>query len=174
MDYHSQEGATVPRLTYSTAKVLLEKSPLHAWYQHPLLGNNRRIATKAMDTGSVCHDLMLGGGQEIIILPFNDYRKKEAQAAKQTAYDNDCIPMLEKDYQECKKITDSATEQLKDLLPEFFTPHENEYPIIWTAENEVECQSKWDWLQLETGLQIDLKFTNDASPDKCIKNIINL
>ena len=173
-DYHSQEGAKTPRLTYSIAKILLNKSPLHAWHRHPLLGNTSMKPTKAMDIGSIGHDLLLGGGDPIDVLDYDSFRTKLAQEEKAQSYASGHIPVLRKDYEKIEFIVGKVNEQLLIYCPEFFTSHENEFPVIWKAENGVECQSKYDWISSKTGLMIDLKFTTDSSPDKCVKKIIDM
>ena len=172
--YHSQKDAKTPRLTYSIAKILLAKSPLHAWYRHPLLGGQSIKPSKAMDIGSIGHDMLLGGGDPIDILEFDSFRKKEAQEAKALSYSSGHIPILRKDYDQLEHVVSKVKEQLLVHAPEFFDDHLSEHPVIWTAENGIECQSKYDWVSPTTGLMIDLKFTTDASPDKCTKKIIDM
>ena len=174
LDYHSQEGTKTPRLTYSIAKLLLAKSPLHAWYNHPLLGGHKLTPSKTMDLGSIGHDLLLGGGDPIDILDFDSYRKKEAQELKKDSYEAGHIPVLRKDYEKLEVTVSKVKEQLSLYLPEFFHEHISEHPVIWEADNGVECQSKYDWVSLDSGLMIDLKFTTDASPEKCTRKIIDM
>jgi len=173
-NYHSQTDAKTPRLTYSIAKILLAKSPMHAWYNHPLLGGHSITPTKAMDIGSIGHDILLGGGDPIDVLEFDSFRKKDAQTAKAESYAAGHIPILRKDYEKIELVTEKVKEQLKIYCPEFFEPHLSEHPVIWKAENGTECQSKYDWVQPETGLMMDLKFTTDSSPEKCTRKIIDM
>lgn len=173
-DYHDQKDAKTPRLSYSIAKILLAKSPLHAWDAHPLFGNNGITPTKAMDTGSIGHDLLLGGGDPLDILDYDSFRTKDAKADRENSYALGHIPILKKDYEKIELVVEKVKEQLHVYFPEFFEAHESEFPVIWKAENGIECQSKFDWVKLTTGLMIDLKFTKDASTEKCKSQIINM
>src|SRR6188474_2551048 len=50
------------RLSPSIAKVLLARSPLHAWDEHRLGGGAERESSDTMDVGKVCEKLLLGTG----------------------------------------------------------------------------------------------------------------
>lgn len=171
-EYHAQKGAKTPRLTYSIAKELILKSPLHAYHIHPLLGGAEKQATRAMDMGSVVHDLILGGGSEVAVLDFDSYRTKAAQEARDAATADGLIPMLQKDHEKAMQIAGKISAQLPS---DFHTvEHTTEEPVIWTADNGVECQSRFDWVSFETGLMYDLKLTTDASPDGFTRKIISM
>jgi hypothetical protein len=66
------------------AKVLLERSPLHAWHAHPKLNPDYQHddATK-FDIGNIAHKMLLGRGKEIVVLEdFDDWRTKAAKEAR--------------------------------------------------------------------------------------------
>lgn len=171
--YHSQRGEETPLLTYSAVKTLVTKSPYHAYLNHPLLGGESRKATKAMDRGSIIHGLLLGSGQEIHVIYAENYRTKLAQEEKKEAYEAGKIPILVKDMTEITEAMKTITEQITDLSPYFFEPHESELTVKYELDNGVKCQSRIDWIQPETGRIIDLKTTADGSPEKIDKSIIN-
>lgn len=172
-DYHAQTGSDVPLFSYSTAKTLLHKSPRHAYLQHPLLGGEKRAPTKAMDKGSIIHGLILGKGPEVVVIIADSFRTNAAKAERDAAYAEDKIPILEKDMDIINEAVENATAEIKILAPYFFEPHESELSVRWEMDNGVKCQSRFDWIQPETGKIIDLKSANDANPQKLDKKILD-
>jgi hypothetical protein len=173
--YHSQEGQKKPLFSYSTGRTILDKSPWHAYLNHPLLGNQKTFkATKAMDTGNLIHKLLLGEGAEIVKIDFDDYRKKEARELKDQAYLDKKIPVLTKEYDRIFRAIGIISDQIKSVCPEFFTPHESELSARWTMNNGVDVQNRWDWISPEIATQIDLKTTTDASPGKVERKIVDM
>src|SRR5215472_13975214 len=52
-----------PSLTQSLCKILLERSPLHAWYAHPRLNPDYAPDDDTkFDIGNLAHTLLLGKG----------------------------------------------------------------------------------------------------------------
>ena len=172
--YHSQRGEETPLLTYSAVKTMVQKSPYHAYLNHPLLGAGEHKSTKAMDKGSIIHGLLLGSGQEVAVLDFDSYRTKAAQEEKVASYEAGKIPILSKDYKEIEDALITIRNQIMELAPYFFdTDAERELSIKYSLDNGVKCQSRLDWIQPETGRIIDLKTCADSSPDKLEKAILN-
>ena len=172
-DYHSQAGEKTPLFSYSVAKVLLEKSPQHAYLQHPLLGNEPRKPTAAMDKGSIIHGLLLGGGPEIEIIQADNFRTKAAQELKAMAYEENKIPILQKDMDTIDEAVENIKEQILELTPYFFDDHESELSIRWEMDNGVKTQTRIDWIRLATGKIIDLKSCSDANPKVLDRKIID-
>ncbi len=172
-DYHSQTGEKTPLFGYSTAKVLLEKSAYHAYLQHPLLGNEPRKPTTAMDKGSIIHGLLLGSGQEIEIIQADNFRTKVAQTAKAEAYEAGKIPILQKEMDNINVAVACIKAHIQILAPYFFDDHQSELSVRWEMDNGVKTQSRFDWIQPETGKIIDLKSCSDANPKVLDRKIID-
>ena len=172
-DYHSQSGEETPLFSYSTAKVLNEKSAYHAYLQHPLLGNEPRKQTAAMDKGSIIHGLLLGSGPEIVELQYDNFRTKAAQEQKAAAYEAGQIPILKKDMDSILDGVRIIKTQIKELAPYFFDKHESELSIKWIMDNGVKTQSRFDWVKPETGKIIDLKSCSDANPKVLDRKILD-
>jgi hypothetical protein len=113
-DYHN-DPCPMPSLSQSLAKILLDRSPLHAWHNHPRLNPafERDEATK-FDVGNVAHKLLLGRGKGIIILPFGDWRTGAAKAGREQAIAGGKIAVLEPQYERAHDMVDAAREQLKE------------------------------------------------------------
>jgi hypothetical protein len=68
------------------AKILLDRSPLHAWHAHPRLNPDyRHDDDTKFDVGNIAHKLMLGRGKDIVVLEFDDWRTKAAKDAREAA-----------------------------------------------------------------------------------------
>src|SRR6478736_1784528 len=93
--YHA-DPAPIPSLSSSCAKTLVQKSPMHAYAEHPRLGAAHREDTDEMDFGSLAHRLLLGKGAEIAELSSDSWRGKEAAAFWDKAKAEKKIPVLSK------------------------------------------------------------------------------
>jgi hypothetical protein len=83
-DYFADPCPT-PSLTQSLIKILIERSPEHAWTASPRLNPQFEYDDDTkFDIGNVAHRLVLGRGKEIEVVDFPDWRKKEAQEARET------------------------------------------------------------------------------------------
>lgn len=99
-DYHSDpvEGGS---LSSSGAKTIL-KSPAHYIWERA-----NRVEKTAYDVGHAVHSAVLGVGAEIVQLDFPDWRTKAAQTAKEDVYAQGKTPLLAKDYEPIKAMSES-------------------------------------------------------------------
>ena len=74
-DYHADklpDWCTGPSLSNSMAKILLDKSPAHAYAAHPRLGGAGRVlpasTLQTFDAGKLAHKLLLGRGAEVVVI----------------------------------------------------------------------------------------------------------
>ena len=156
-DYHAQTGSETPLFSYSTAKTIINKTAYHAWLNHPLLDNQPQKPTDAMNMGTLIHNKLLGIGGEFVVIKADNYKTKVAQNAKKEAYEAGLVPVLEKEIGDIDGAMERVTNQIKELAPYFFEPHETELSVRWEMDNGVKCQSRWDWIQPESGRVIDVK-----------------
>ena len=79
-DYYADPAPT-PSLTQSLAKIIIERSPLHAWHAHPRLNPDfERDDPTKYDVGNIAHALMLGRGKDLVVLEtFDDWRTNDAK-----------------------------------------------------------------------------------------------
>ena len=97
-DYHA-DPCPEASLSQSIAKILIDKSPKHAWIAHPRLNPNfEPDDDKKFDLGNVTHSLILGRGKDFQILPFDDYRTKAAQQARDAALDEGKVAILHEQF----------------------------------------------------------------------------
>lgn len=92
-DYFA-EPCPAAALSSSGVTTLLYRSPLHFWHAHPALGGGAKARdTAATYRGSLVHRLALGKGDDFRILPFDDYRTKEARDARDACIAEGVIPV---------------------------------------------------------------------------------
>jgi hypothetical protein len=136
-----------PSLTQSAVKTLIEHSPLHAWTENKRLNPHYepKDDTK-FDLGNVAHSIILGRGKDIEVVDFADWRKKEAQAAREAAADAGKIAVLVHQWVQANDMVRSAWEQLaKHQDKDAFTNGAAEVMIAW-QEDGVWFRSLIDWL----------------------------
>lgn len=112
--YRNDPGST-PALSQSIAKILLAKSPAHAWLAHPRLNPNYAPdnATK-YDVGNIVHKIMLGRGRDLVQLPHDDWRTKEARAARDEALASNRLAVLARDMETADAMVSAAWRQLEE------------------------------------------------------------
>lgn len=149
-DYHADCVGPAPSLSSSIAKLLVSRSPLHAWFNHPMLNAAKAAEvekpTKAMDIGTATHKLILGEGKAIQIIEAADYRTKDAQAARDDARAAGRVPILKADYASVKELTEAAKQQIACTeLAGVFDAGTPEATLVW-MEGPSWCRARVDWL----------------------------
>lgn len=161
-----------PSLSTGTADALIQRSPLHAWAEHPRLGGRRGASSKEADTGSAAHALIFGGaevkyvekvtmrggpnkGQEVVP---KDWTTKDAQEARDAIREAGAIPMLPCDREVIEGIKDAAQKALRTLAG---TNIMHEVTMLYQLEG-VWCRSRADYL--DDLYDIDLKTVDNADP----------
>lgn len=172
--YHADPCET-PSLSQSMARTLLTSSPLHAYRAHPKMGGIGRKATKSMDNGTVIHDLLLNGGtlEGIVVLDFDSYRTKDAQATRDSVTENGQTPILRKDFDGLSWAAAKFRERLDGLG--ITLDGQKEGVAFWEERSRdgivVKCRARMDdW---NSGLLAitDLKTTVCAHPDAISKTV---
>lgn len=166
-EYHA-DCCPEPSLSKSVAKLLIDRSPRHAWWAHPRLNPDFERKTKAQfDIGSAAHALVLGDEQKFAIIDADSYRTKAAQEARDAAYASDRIPLLPDQY-ECVLAMERAFRAQIDAHQEArdaFTNGKPEQVLIW-REGDVWCRARLDWLPSAGRIFDDYKTTAAAAhPD---------
>lgn len=156
-----------PSLNPSTAKTLLSRSPLHAHYEHPRLGGGSRFReSKALDTGTVIHSLVLGkgatgGGQEYEAVDADDWRTKWAKEERDRIRAAGRIPILVKHLDGCAEVA----RRLDDVIP---AAAQREATAVWESAigftcGPVLCRRRIDAYLADDALVLDLKTCEDAA-----------
>jgi hypothetical protein len=171
-DYHA-DLAPVPSLTQSIAKILLDRSPLHAWHAHPRLNPNyRHDDDTKFDVGNVTHKMLLGRGKDIEVLDFNDWRTNAAKERRDEAIASGKIAVLGKTMAKADRMVRAAREQLEPFgLAEF--DGDSEVVIAW-EENGIWARSMIDRLATSRKLVLDYKTTDmSCAPEGMARMMIS-
>lgn len=138
-----------PSLTQSIAKVLLDRSPAHAWLKHPRLGgkpDGDEGYDKAQAIGTAAHKLMLGRGKEVLILEYDNFRTKSAQADREKAVEEGYSPILARHHNIAKTMVTAARAQLDAAgLVDPFRVGGGEVAVIAEVDG-LWCRSLIDWM----------------------------
>jgi hypothetical protein len=185
--YHDDPAAEAS-LSSSIIKTLLFRSPLHAWWSHPLLNPDfEPKETARFDLGGAAHDAFLQGGDSIIEVnpqdfpgarggipegwtnkPIREERDRIRSLGKLPILTENCThirAMIEVAHRAIGHCTDLSGITLKDGKPE--------QTLIW-EEHGVWCRARADWLHNDHVLMLDYKTTDNAEPNSWQRIMTNL
>jgi hypothetical protein len=173
-----QRAKETPALSCSIAQVLLEESPLHAWTIHRLLGGRPRPTSDSQRAGQLIHKLLLSGGDGVEVIEFDDFKKKDAQAARDLAISKRLTPVVRPKYDEAIEVVARIRDQIAELANEpdlrqlaewdegKFERREEWYES--GRGGRVLCHGGLDWISPDETLVVDVKTTpGNAHPDIC-------
>lgn len=134
-EYHA-DPCPAPSLSNSILQTLLRDSPFHAWFCHPKLNPNRPDSggSRLMARGTVVHKLALDAGSEVVVLEYADYRKKDAQAARDEALAQGRTPILRDDYDRATALAKPLRERLEAYLGAPINDCLREQVLIWEED----------------------------------------
>lgn len=161
----------VPRLSPSTAKILLRRSPLHAWTAHRLGGGERDEPTDAMRRGNVLDRMLLGVGPELVVVEAKDWRTKAAQEARDAAELAGKLPVLVGKLGDYNDVVDAWRSQLADRG--ITLVGKSQVKLDWTSDG-VPCRGILDHLILDedSATIYDVKTCDDASDAAITRSIV--
>ncbi|HEY6174415.1 MAG TPA: PD-(D/E)XK nuclease-like domain-containing protein [Kofleriaceae bacterium] len=170
-DYHAR-----PAFSSSLAKILLDRSPLHARQARG------KLPTKQMDRGTAGHTFLLGKGKRIAPVPFDTYHTKAAKQTRDNYRAAGIVPLLHADYSAAENLAEELHHRLKEEhLKDPRVPAEldgiSEQAMEWHEESDsgpVLCKGLMDHVWLARGLILDLKIVEDASPASIERSAENL
>jgi hypothetical protein len=154
-----------PSLTQSIAKILLERSPLHAWHAHPRLNPDyRHDDDTKFDVGNIAHALLIGRGKDLVVLDFDDWRTKAAKEAREAAAADGKLAVLGKKFAIARAMADAAHEGLNLVgCGDAFKPENGngEIVVAW-QEGPLWFRTMIDWAFTDHRLNYDLKTTGSS------------
>jgi hypothetical protein len=161
-----------PSLSQSIAKTLLEKSPLHAWQEHPRLGGVRRAPTAAMKEGSLLDALLLSNGADVVVIDAKDFRTNAAKEERDAAIADGKLPVVRSAYDEAMVAVTKIRARLADQG--ITLNGTSQLAIEWTEETihgPVLCRGKLDHVADAT--IYDLKKSRTAKPESCSRHVFD-
>lgn len=184
-DYHADLVDPIS-LNSTVAKKLIAFSAAHAHAEHPKLGRMEDgeeeggdpKSTKSKERGTLIHRLVIGRGNEIEVLPFENFRKDIAKAQRDIAKLKGKISTLPHLLEEAQQAATSARHQLDAMgYHSAYRDGMKEVVIVW-KEEDVWCRAMIDELLIDenskTAIIRDLKTTKCSHPKACTKQIENM
>lgn len=165
----------VPSLTQSVAKILLDRSPRHAWLAHPRLNPNyQHTEDTKFNIGNAAHSLLIGRGKDLVVIDADDWRTKDAKAARDDAHTAGKVAILAHQHETATAMVLSARGQLA-AIPECagaFLEGKGEAVVTW-EEGGLWFRTMIDWLCDPTRI-FDLKTTGEsAAPHEVAARMAN-
>jgi hypothetical protein len=163
-DYHA-DCCPAPSLSQSIAKVLLDRSPKHAWTRHPRLNPHYRADDDTKyDIGNIAHRILLGRGKDLRPVIADDWRTKSAREQREAAAAEGMLGVLEKDLVRAGEMAVAAGRQISEAgfgADWKDRSGDGEVVISW-RENDIWFRAMIDWLGKDRRRVWDYK-TSSAS-----------
>ena len=169
-EYHA-DPAPQPSLSSTLARLILDRSPLHAWTAHPRLNPAwEPTERKTFDIGRAAHRAVLGRGGDYVAYP-GEYlasngaaSTKEAKAWAEEQRAEGRTPLKADEMDQIGTMAEAVQRQLAAMGIRF-TPERSE--VVALAEIDgIWCRAMIDQAPADPRLPLyDLKTTTDASPD---------
>ena len=169
-EYHA-DCCDEPSLSSSIANILLTSTPKHARAAHPRLNPAaKNVSTKAMDLGSVTHELLLGRGSGFECLPFDDYRSPPARHWRDNVIARGKIPIKSEELDVGFRMASSVRSILVEIpgIARALIDGNAEPVAIWRDKLGPICRTMIDWLDLEGGIIWELKTTRTGIGDRSL------
>jgi hypothetical protein len=118
-----------------------------------------------MDMGTMFHALLLGKGKQIAVINVDDWRTNAAKALRDTALDENKIPVKTAEYDEVMLAVESVRAGLREQHGIVLNGR-SELSAFWqesTPYGIVECRGQMDHAWTDEGRIIDIKKCVDAS-----------
>lgn len=158
-DYVADALCEVPTLSASTAQILWDKSPLHAWLAHPRLGGAANPSGRAAETGTAAHEILLEGGESRIAIcdatylsgprkgePVTDWTAAGAKTFAAEARAAGKIPMLAHERDAVLAMVNAARSFIAETeLAGILDRGVAESTLVWN-EGGALCRCRPDWL----------------------------
>lgn len=171
-EYHA-DPCERPSLSSSVAKILLEKTPRHAWTAHPRLNPNFSPKQESkFDLGSAVHELMLGKGPGYTVIEAANYNGKDAQQARQKARESGTVPLLADQFRQAVGIAKEALDALAGM-DVHLQDYRNEGVLIW-EDHGMFCRAMLDSIGAGIHQIWDIKTTSAGLSEFAIaRHIVN-
>jgi hypothetical protein len=174
--YHA-DPAPAPSLSSTLARMILNRSPLHAWTAHPRLNPDYEPKdSKTFDIGRAAHRAVLGGGGDYVAYPPEMLASNGAASTKEAKAWADeqraagRTPLKDEEVDAVGEIADAVQRQLAAMGIRL-DPARSELAAIAEIDG-VWCRAMVDNAPADPRLPLyDLKTTTDASPEALAKTI---
>lgn len=175
-EYHA-DPAPAPSLSSTLARLILAKSPLHAWTAHPRLNPAwEPVEKKTFDIGRAAHRAVLGRGGDYVAYPAEYLASngaastKEAKAWAEGQRAAGRTPLKADEVDLVGSMADAVQRQLAAMGIKL-DPARSEMAALAEIDG-VWCRAMIDNAPLDPRQPLyDLKSTTDASPESLAKTV---
>lgn len=158
-DYHA-DPHELPSLSSHVANILIKSSPARARLSHPRLVWKHKPSTSDQIENSIMHDLLLGGGADIVEVDAKDLRTDAAKKARDEALAAGKNPIIKAKLDELRR----QSERIRACIPFLSSPGLiTEATAIWTADG-CPCRCRID--ALDSFTVYDVKIFPDVTPSE--------
>lgn len=178
MDEYQADPCPAASLSSGIAKLLVTRTPRHAWHAHPRLNPNYRSQESSkFDYFSACHALLLEGEDRMAVIQANDWRTNAAKAERDDARAVGKFPILAHQRDQVFAMRDamwSAIAANPDFGGRTLLDGKPEQTMIW-QEGSTWCRARPDWWSHDKTLMLDYKGTEgSADPSSWIRTALTL
>jgi len=159
-DYFS-DPCPEPSVTQSLLRTLIDRSPRHAWFEHPRLNPDFKAEENTkFDIGNAAHRLLIGRGKMVNPVPFDNWSSKDAKKARAALAEVGVIAVLEHQYDRAEEMAEAVRQQLRSTEhAEAFVSGHGEVVACWRDEG-FWCRTMIDWFTPDFTQVYDLKTTS--------------
>jgi hypothetical protein len=173
-EYHSANVCIKPCFSSGVCKDILNKSPLHAWTNHPALNPDyKEEPDDKFDIGKAGHSLFLEGIDNATVIEADNWMKKETKQARADARAEGRIPLLREQYERVKTMVEIANQTIA-LSDVHMAGWLSERSIFWT-EDETWCKIRPDAIAPDLSAVLHYKTSrvsvNPATIDRLVLNM---
>lgn len=180
-NYHADRLTPRPALSNTIGKLLVNRSPLHAWTASPRLNPAwEPTVRKTFDIGKAAHRRILGKGEEIAEIPEamlaanGAVSTKEAKAFVAEARAAGIVPLLGEDIEQLTAMEAVLRRALGEMRPKIAIDPAHSERAAYAEIDGVWCRCMVDqalpYVNAESTID-DYKTCEDASLDACIRAI---
>lgn len=175
--YHS-DPVIEPSLSSSLAKLLLTRSPKHAWTEHPRLNPNYKpIHKAAFDLGSGAHAMLLEGADRMEVVYADNWTTKAAKELRDNARARGRHPVLARVYENILKMNEQALRTIancEDFGGITLADGKTEQTLIW-KKGTAWFRCRPDFMTNSRRVFFDYKTTDaSASPTDWVRTMVGL
>ena len=191
MERYLADPCPVPSLSSGACHRIIARSPYHAWFEHPKLGGNAKENTNATDTGSLAHEMLVGGDGKICVIEPENYRSKPTKDdpegkvpsgwtnnairdARDLARANGLLPVLPWDIADARTMSHEAKSFLaKTEIAGVLDSGYGEATVIH-QEGDTWFRTRPDWVNPQMRIVLHYKTTaKSAAPEPFIRGVMN-
>jgi len=163
VDEYLADPCAVPSLSSGVAHALVALTPEAAYAKHPRLGGvGGAPGSKAMNDGTLIHNLLLGKGKDVVVIDAPNYQTKLAQTARDQAIAAGRVPVLRHESERLAIVANILRDKL--LAKGVVFGGQSEFAVEWLDAGDVHCRCMFDHVYIDEGWIFDLKKVARLNP----------